>query len=1638
MSARRRISSLATLTLAVVCCMLQLSTGAYGRVIKCVSVGYDGSESNESSQYPCISGDGTFVAFHSDASNLIPPIPGDTNNRKDVFLYDLWTDGIELVSVSTDGDQADYGSRNPSVNHDGAVVAFASDAMNFTSLGANGFSDVYVRDRAASPRETNIVSVSFTGGMSDGYSGNPSVSADGRFVAFYSEATNLVSGDTNGTADVFVRDLETGTTERVSLSGDGVQGNGASLYPSISPDGRFVAFHSYAANLVPNDTNEAADVFVHDRDTGETTRVSVATDGSQGELVINPGGAPESIYPSISSDGLYIAFQSDAETLVPGDTNTCGDVFLHDRLNGKTWRISVQSDGTQGTGHCLRPAISADGWRIAFEATGDVMFGDDTNLEDDIYVHDWATRETTTRVSITHDGSQADHQANRPSISADGNAVAFHSNSTNLVPGGSDLLSDIYVSMVEWDQRRDPAETPGLRIEAFTISDIELAEDGSVNVQIQATGATDARINILGLSRSLPPVELTHIGGNTWEGTIDGSVVNWAFGDRLTLQADVEDGSGQETWDNRSVTVIREPITIPDPEHPNDVVVVDSANWGTLKGERTILSDSPTLSAELRMKLVTYWLLGWETSLNVWPAVDKFTSGVSLQPAASGGVGALLAQLDRFGPVAATAYDAQFNEVGSYARFMAVEDTWFVLLPAWDFVASAVALETGLPSLSPGTILEFYGLFCEARPVRNALSRFSPPPENGFAWGAAAAYAAYDLSEIVTNPYDREFLRIVLEAMLREAMQDPSFVLGGFAWKNIVEKVIGPALTGWHIFDLVADHVAWAAVHLAHLGEGGPQIIFQAVRTPSGMPALAAQNSFIGLGNLRTEGAEMSFDVQPVGDGFEYEFDIANTAGAPLWEFRVELNPAAPLPVSILNPPDWEAEVVSTDWEHAVRWFTQGSAGWASGDYGGATIPEGESLSGFGFQTGTELDSCVFTVTDTDLLVDSGLVYMHPGLTVCPTEFAPANGETTGLQYHLDREGVVNLAIWDGGEIVKSLVDGAALAAGGYSTSWDGTDSGGLLVPPAEYEVRLEIAYAGTGGVTLSDTVAVIVPVVDPPVADFSGSPTSGDAPLTVEFTDLSTNSPTSWDWSFGDGSTSSEQNPSHTYTTASPYTVSLTAANAGGSHTETKADYIWGTENQDPILSNGGVSPSSGEASTTFSYTVDYYDQDGDAPSTKNVYIDGSPHGMTLLSGSAASGTYRSQTPLAAGSHEYYFYFTDGHGGSDRLPSSDTYSGPTVYVRMVIDLPVGIVQFSVPLLNPDDLNGCFSLGEIISDETAVVHHPGTGEVAWWPSSTQAYTYGTIDDPLWPGQAYFVETSSDCSLGFTGTPFALEVDIPNSDPAWHMIGAPSEACGWSECVHPPVDSGPWHWDTTLKQYVLASALEPGLGYWIHTTAAGSVTSPALDGLAAASFDTPVTQQSGLLPPADGPVLIDFDDVPEGHWAYSQIGEMRWRGVAAGSSLDPPVFGPTEPVTRDQMAVFLCRAYRLVGAEAVVPQFSDVAPDHWAYRYIEALADAGTVNGYRDGSYGPDIPVNRAQMAVFLARATGLSVEIVGEIPFADVSADHWAASAIAAVADVGISAGYPGDPPTYCPDATVTRDQMCVFLSRALSVPPQR
>ncbi len=357
-----------------------------------ISVASNGAQGNSFSDSSAISYDGRYVAFGSDASNLVP---GDTNGAGDIFVHDRQTGQTSRVSVSSDGIQGNNNSFSPAISEDGRYIAFSSWASNLVP-GDTGWIDVFVHDRQTG--QTSLVSVASDGSQGNNSSDDPAISADGRFITYWSKASNLVPDGYNGRLDIYLYDRQTGETSRVSVNADGIGGNGDSYYPDISPDGLFVAFQSSASNLDPLDTNGYTDIFIHDLQNGQTTVVSIATDGSQAN---NYSEGP----PAISAGGRYIAFVSKATNLVPGDTNGNEDIFVHDRQTGQTSLVSVASDGTQGNTNSKEPTMSNAGRYITFWSGASNLVIGDSNHAEDVFVHDQQTGQTK-RVSVASDGTQ--------------------------------------------------------------------------------------------------------------------------------------------------------------------------------------------------------------------------------------------------------------------------------------------------------------------------------------------------------------------------------------------------------------------------------------------------------------------------------------------------------------------------------------------------------------------------------------------------------------------------------------------------------------------------------------------------------------------------------------------------------------------------------------------------------------------------------------------------------------------------------------------------------------------------------------------------------------------------------------------------------------------------------------------------------------------------------------------------------------------------------------------------------------------------------------------------------------------------------------------------------------------------------
>ena len=449
-----------------------------------------GVEGNSDSSRPAISADGRHVAFYSDSSNLVP---GDTNLVRDIFVHDTMTGAITRVSVSSSGAQANDKSSRASISADVRYVAYYSDATNLVPGDTNLARDAFVHDRDADGDgvfdepgavATVRVSVSTGGVQGNALSSRPKLSADGRFVAFMSDATNLVAGDTNLFRDAFLHDRDADgngvldepggiLTVRVSVSTGGAQGNAESSIPRVSEDGRHVVFRSDATNLVAGDTNGQRDVFVRDVVLGTTTRISLSTSGGQGDR--------ESSRPTISADGRFVAFYSGASNLVPGDTNqhceldifgqpictNARDCFVRDRDTDEdgiydepgavsTVRVSVTTSGAQGNDRTEDPDISADGRFVTFWTEATNFFGADANGSlADVLLHDRDADGngvfdepggiSTVLVSQSTAGVQSNDVSRRPVVSADGRYVAFRGNGTNLVAGDTNLSEDVFL-----------------------------------------------------------------------------------------------------------------------------------------------------------------------------------------------------------------------------------------------------------------------------------------------------------------------------------------------------------------------------------------------------------------------------------------------------------------------------------------------------------------------------------------------------------------------------------------------------------------------------------------------------------------------------------------------------------------------------------------------------------------------------------------------------------------------------------------------------------------------------------------------------------------------------------------------------------------------------------------------------------------------------------------------------------------------------------------------------------------------------------------------------------------------------------------------------------------------------------------
>lgn len=386
---------------------------------------------------PAVSADGRWVAFVSEASNLLGgDAAADTNGVSDVFLVDTESGTIRIVSRAG-GVSADGPSVDPDISADGRYVVFETSATNLLPTDANGAATDIVRFDAQSGTLSLVSRRGVTGAQGDADSFGPTISADGTLVAFGSRATNLVGSDTNGRTDIFVRNVAAGTTTRVSTGSAGGQANNVSYESAISPNGTHVAFSSLASDLVSGDTNGARDVFLKNLGSGKTIRVSVTNSDRQSRGNSN--------LEDVSLSGREVVFSSSASNLVRNDDNGASDVFVRDRIDGTTARVSRRGT-TEANGESFGASISDDGAFVVFQtrATNLAPEPDGNGVATDIFEFRQATK-ALVRISVDRDGGWPDGPSAEAAIAGAGQVIAFSSVASDLVDGDDDGVSGVFL-----------------------------------------------------------------------------------------------------------------------------------------------------------------------------------------------------------------------------------------------------------------------------------------------------------------------------------------------------------------------------------------------------------------------------------------------------------------------------------------------------------------------------------------------------------------------------------------------------------------------------------------------------------------------------------------------------------------------------------------------------------------------------------------------------------------------------------------------------------------------------------------------------------------------------------------------------------------------------------------------------------------------------------------------------------------------------------------------------------------------------------------------------------------------------------------------------------------------------------------
>ena len=1473
-------------------------------------------------------------------------------------------DLTERVSVTSGGAQW-HGPFNPlwhtvSISADGRYVTFDSEAADLVTGDTNGASDVFVRDRVAGMTER--ISLGDGGEQGNADSWRPAISGDGRCIAFMSFATNLVPGDTNGGWDVFVRDRETGRTELVSANLEGISGASHSWWPSISADGRYVAFESDAPELVSGDENGGMDVFVRDCVARVTARVSVSSGGAEAN--------GDSFHPAMSPDGRFVAFMSYASNLVTGDTNGVGDIFVHDRVTGTTDRVSVSSTGAQGNAYSRMPAISLEGRFVAFESLASNLVGGDSNSRIDVFVRDRITG-TTTKASVASDGSQVGGHSLKPSLSGDGRFVAFESAATGLISRDRNGDFDVFV--------RD--RVAGTTVRASVSAGGAEAKDDSGAAAISQDGRflafwslapnlvsddTNTCIDVFVRYQDRNEYSLS-ITGEAGSVRVDATPrqLPWTgtliAGSVVTLDAKADDCWEFVQWSG-DLSGDASPVALTMDGHK-------SIGAEFLQRLNTVTVESIVGCGVLRVngEEVPAAELPWTRTL---PCVTLVT--LEAEPCECWELGGWS------GDVAAAGESVQTILTGDIAIGVTFTEIRYSLALAGDGAGSVRVNDTlqSLPWSGEFGCDETVSLLA----VADACSDF-------IGWSGDASGGANPLT--VTMEADKGITAsfalkehtlslsaagsggIRVDGVTRELPWSGTFTCGALVALEAVPEDCWE-FQGWSgdaggNETAITLTIAGDKTVSANFGEAGPYTL-----AIDG----AGEGSVLVNGVLRALpwageyacGAQVTLEAQP----------------DTCWTFA-----------------DWSGDVVGTGATVSITMDGDKALAGGFSQLGPYLLSLEKSGSG-----ALRVNGVLRSLPWSQIFPCGSLVMIEAQPDACwefTGWFGALAGSTNPVSLTLDSDITVGAAFQQLEHTVR-----IADVAGCGSVSVNG-EAVTALPWTRQYLCGTEV---------LLETEACDCWEFDGWVGDWSSAQSSAsltvldDVTISANFSRLQYGLTVTND---GSGSVEVDGVP-HALpwsgTVACGTTVALTAVSSDCSE-------FAGWSGAAEGMTNPVAITVTGETEVVASFAVQEASLTVSASEGGTVQVNGLTPDLPWT-GTALCGA---NFTLEAVPGECWTF----------VSWSGAVSGEDPVAQLVLEGDRSVhaefrrAQYTVTV---EGLTGCGSIwvnGEEIS--SGAVPWTGTFEcgtvLSLAASPCDCWEFdGWTGDLSGSAETAEVTVSQDLAIGASFGEINYSVTVAGVGSGRVTVNGTTQPL-------------PWSGEFTCGSEIVLEAVPDDC--WTFEGWGGDMGAAASAGGLVMDGDKEVV--------ANFVSLLIFQDVGCDHWAIANVAACFNAGIVLG--YPDGSYQPELPVSRGQMAVFVSRA--MAGGDAMVPSgpveatFPDVPIGHWSYRYVEYAQARDVVRGYADGSYLPDSPVDRGQMAIFIARAivtppgeAGLADYTPPETPtFEDVTPDGaWAVCFphVEYIAAVGITLGYPDG--LYHPENLCTRDQMATYISRAFDLTP--